>query len=1061
MLNRKLHAVTLALALALVNSCGYSVGSGQITGRVGGSTHAPALAQSYNQLPLYFVENRGQADPRVAFYAPGQSETLYFTPDGLTFAFTAGPIPKSQAPTSVAQPGEITPAAKRWAVKLNFIGADANVRPLGENKTEAVFSYFTGRPSQWQGGLLTYAQIRYPDLWPGIDLVFSGQVNRLKYEFVVQPGANPAQIMLAYRGASAVRLTADGELEVTTPLGGFRDAAPLAYQLKNGHRVPVDMRYVLSQSDSTGDVANYAYGFHLGAYDPALPVVLDPAVMVYAGYIGGVIGDYGRGIAVDDLGNAYVAGVTISDQMTFPVTGGPDLTYNGGSYDIFVAKVNPAGTALIYAGYIGGARSEAGEAIAVDKDGNAYITGYTYSDQTTFPVTVGPDLTFNGGSTDFDAFVVKVNAAGTALDYAGYIGGSGPDAGYAIALDVAGNAYVTGYTLSDQTTFPVVGGPDLTFNGGSDAFVAKVNSAGTALDFAGYIGGSGDDVGAGIAVDGTGNAHIAGQTTSDQATFPVTGGPGLTYNGGGDAFVATVNQPGTALDYAGYIGGSGNDTANAIALDGAGNAYVTGQTNSDQTSFPVMGGPDLTFNGGASDVFLAKVNSAGDGLLYAGYIGGAGQDIGYGIAVDRQGNAYVTGLTASDETTFPVAGGPYLTYSGGSGDAFVAKVKTDGTGLGYAGYIGGAAFDQGNAVAVDSAGNAYVTGQTVSDQASFPAMVGPDLTYNGANDAFVAKVSTIHTWTGAIDTDWNKAGNWSPEGVPALGDGRDCLLPPGLAIYPSASSSVIGCDGTLTIAAGAQLATDAVDYNPGQAVSVDGTWHASNNIDFHGANTAVNINAGGSLMLDNASIGNFSVLSTTVNAVTVSGTVQLGGIVHIYHGTSLVVNPTGRVVLPISSTLEIRDAGTLTNNGLLQQDRLVTGPTEFLHITDGAVTDKYYGVVITPTAGSLLTTTVSLQGNQTCTTLTVARCYTITPSTLDTATVAFYYAAAEANGNIAPNAYHWNGLSWDALASTPGGSGIGTFVVATGVASFSPFALADSAPVGIPFVHLFLPLLLR
>ncbi len=237
---------------------------------------------------------------------------------------------------------------------------------------------------------------------------------------------------------------------------------------------------------------------------------------------------------------------------------------------------------------------------------SAYVVGYTDSTASSFPETVGPDLTFNGAT---DAFVAKVNAAGTALVYCGYIGGSGVDLAYGVAVDTAGNAYVTGYTLSSEATFPVAVGPDLTFNGGNDAFVAKVNAAGTALVYCGYIGGSGDERGFGVAVDTAGNAYVTGQTNSTEATFPVTVGPDLTYNGGIDAFVAKVNAAGTALDYCGYIGGSGVDVGHAVAVDGAGNAYVVGETFSTEATFPVTVGPGLIFNGGG-DAFVAKVGQA-------------------------------------------------------------------------------------------------------------------------------------------------------------------------------------------------------------------------------------------------------------------------------------------------------------------------------------------------------------------------------------------------------------------------------------------------------------------
>jgi hypothetical protein len=444
---------------------------------------------------------------------------------------------------------------------------------------------------------------------------------------------------------------------------------------------------------------------------------------------------------VDSSGNAYVTGYTESD-ITFPVTVGPDLSYNGGG-DAFVAKVNAAGTALVYAGYIGGSGADTGVGIAVDSTGHAYVTGSTNSDQFTFPVTGGLDATYNGTG---DAFVAKVNAAGTALLYAGYIGGSAYDGGNGIAVDSQGSAYITGNTLSSQATFPETVGPYLTYSSGvnfGDAFVAKVNAAGTALDYAGYIGGHGDESGNAIAVDGNGNAFVAGYVDSGDGSFPVAVGPDLIYNLGGDAFVAEVNAAGTALVYAGYIGGSANESAKGIALDSSGNAYVTGETESTQATFPHLVGPDLTYNGGLKDVFVVKVNVGGATLAYAGYDGGAGADYGTGIAVDKDGNAYVVGATDSNQASFPVLGGPDLTYNGGLNDAFIAKVNAAGTALDYAGYIGGSDNDQGSGIALDSAGNAYVIGQTFSDQATFPVTTGPGRTYSDSGDIFVARLVTF------------------------------------------------------------------------------------------------------------------------------------------------------------------------------------------------------------------------------------------------------------------------------------------------------------------------------
>jgi hypothetical protein len=668
---------------------------------------------SFGRLPLSFTENQGQADTRIAFYIQSPGHSLYFTQDGHTLRLSQGKGEDARAHT----------------IKVELLGAAAE-RIEGLERAPGIVSYFKGPKDQWRTAIPTHTKIGYVQPWPGIDLAYDGPDGRLESIYTVAPHADPAQIRLRYSGQDSLRLDAHGNLVYTTSLGEITETAPVLYQVIEGRRILVAGRYILLDKSTVG--------FHVAQYDPAHALVIDPT-LAYAGYIGGSNFDKGYGIAVDSAGSAYVTGYTESLEGTFPVKVGPDLTHNGGGPDAFVAKVNAAGTALVYAGYIGGSAGDYGFAIAVDSAGNAYVTGTTLSTEATFPVTVGPDLTHNGY---YDAFVAKVNPAGTALVYCGYIGGSNEEAGYGIAVDTSGNAYVTGYTYSDQATFPVAVGPSLIYSGEGDVFVAKVNAAGTALVYAGYIGGSASDKATGIAVDSARNAYVTGSTQSTEASFPVTVGPDLTHNGGGnDAFVAKVNAAGTALVYAGYIGGIGDDQANGIAVDSAGNAYVTGYTESTEATFPVTVGPDLTHNGGRYDAFVAKVNAAGTALVYAGYIGGDGFDQAYGIAVDSAGNAYVAGGTTSTEATFPVLDGPDLTFNGAF-DAFVAKVNAAGTALVYAGYIGGSGNDQATAIAVDSAGNAYVTGHTSSDQTSFPVTVGPALIYGGAIDAFVAKIGT-------------------------------------------------------------------------------------------------------------------------------------------------------------------------------------------------------------------------------------------------------------------------------------------------------------------------------
>ena len=664
--------------------------------------------QALADLPVSIIENRGQADPRVGYYVHGARDALYFTSEGLTLSLG----------------GE----EGRWTVEQRFVGAPPT-DPVAGDRLPGVVSYFKGSSVDWQTGIPTYASVAYRNLWPGIDVVYSGTGNRFEYDLMVRPGADPSVIRMAYRGATGLALTASGGLEVTTPARTFREKAPYAYQEIGGNRIEVSSAFDVG--------SGHSYGFRIGDYDPTRPLVIDPVMLVYAGYVGGLGYDDGRAIAVDASGSAYVTGRTTSTQATFPVTGGPDTTFNGGA-DAFVAKVNPSGTGLVYAGYIGGSGEDRAFGIAVDASGSAYITGETASTEATFPATGGPDTTFNG---IFDAFVAKVAPDGTGLEYAGYIGGSGDDRGFGIDVDSSGSAYVSGHTNSTQATFPAAGGPDVTFNGNFDAFVANVAPDGTGLVYAGYIGGAGFEERPWIAVDASGSAYVSGYTTSPGTTFPVAGGPDTTQNGGGDAFVAKVAPSGTGLVYAGYIGGSGSDVGWGIAVDSSGSAYVTGRTTSTEATFPVTGGPDSTFNGGAEDAFVAKVEPGGTGLVYAGYIGGAGDDLGLGIAVDASGSAYVTGQTFSTEATFPAAGGPDTTYNGG-GDAFVAQVAPAGTGLLYAGYIGGSGFEVAFVIAVDASGSAYVTGRAASSEATFPVTGGPDTTFNqGPFDVFVAKVS--------------------------------------------------------------------------------------------------------------------------------------------------------------------------------------------------------------------------------------------------------------------------------------------------------------------------------
>ena len=738
-----LSILLVLIALATVILLSYGLPEPRVQGPNVSEVQETGSAEiaNYGKLPLYFFENQGRLDPAVKYYIPGGNKNVYFAPSGVVYELFAAPG-RAEAPRVVpasygAEEATARASRDRWAVKLGFVGANPNPLVVGGEQAGEM-NFFRGDRASWRTGVPAHRSVRYERLWPGIDLLLKAEGPHLKYEFRVAAGHDPNEIRFFYEGADNF-VNEAGQIEVTTPVGGFVDERPYAYQVVGGERLAVPVSYSETARSDDAD----AYGFQLGAYDPRHPIIIDPAVLVYAGYIGGSAQDEAYGVDVDADGNAYIVGTTKSSEMTFPVTVGPQLTFDNRTSDVFVAKVDATGTRLIYAGYVGGTDFDHGEAIAVDSAGNAYITGWTRS--TDFPRRGSLDSSHNGRK---DSFVAKISADGTRLIYSGYVGGNQEDEGQGIDVDADGNAYLVGRTQSSHTTFPVLGGPDLTFNGGnSDAFVAKVD-AGGALAYAGYIGGAAFDSGLGIVAGPQGHAFVTGYTKSTADTFPVAGGPMPEFNGSEDAFVSKVSADGGSLVYSGYLGGPLADRGHGIGIDAAGNAYIGGLTSSPpDTNFPASVGPSLEF-GGLVDAFVAKISADGGTILYAGYIGGLLDDRANAIAVDALGNVFVCGTTLSDQQTFPVSVGPDLTWDGGR-EAFVAKVNASGRGLDFATYIGDVGDERARGIAVDPRGTAYVVGGTSSPAAEFPT-AGPDLSFNGLADAFVAKIDATIILPGGI-----------------------------------------------------------------------------------------------------------------------------------------------------------------------------------------------------------------------------------------------------------------------------------------------------------------------
>lgn len=681
-----------------------------------GSTQ-PTLA-AYAKFPLHFEANEGQTDPRVKFLARGNGYTLFLTRAEAVLVLSTTANPLAIAPgRPVLEARESSAGA---VLRMKFHGAELQTIVQGHEELSGKSHYLLGNDStQWRRDVSTFAKVRYVDLYPGIDLVFYGRQGHLEYDLVVSPGADPMAIRLDFEGAESLRLDGQGDIVLQTSVGAVHLRKPIIYQGADGARTSILGDYRL--------IGTQGVGFQIAAYDAGRPLIIDP-VLTYSTYLGGPGDEGSRALTLDSSGSVYVAGITTS--VDFPRLNPFQPSY-GGSSDAFVAKLDPSGTTLVYATYLGGSGIEAINAIAVDASGNAYVTGLTASPN--FP-KLGPiQDTFGGGPND--GFVAKVNPAGSGLVYSTYLGGSALDLCNGIALDRSGNAYVSCRTAS--ANLPATPGAfQTTFKGIQDGFVAKVDATGSALVYLTYLGGSGDDFGRRIAVDGGGRAHVVGRTGSSD--FPTTQRAfRTTFGGRADAFITKLNASGSALDYSTYLGGSSDDEGSGLALDGLGNAYVTGWTGS--TDFPTTArGFQRTYGGGPLDVFVTKLEVGGF-PVYSTFLGGIGEDLSFfGLAVDRFGNAHVTGSTTS--VNFPLKRPLQGTFGGGAGDIFVTKLNASGSGLTYSTFLGGSGAEFAQGIAIDRFGNVYISGGTNSND--FPTMKALQPRFaGGPSDVVVVKIS--------------------------------------------------------------------------------------------------------------------------------------------------------------------------------------------------------------------------------------------------------------------------------------------------------------------------------
>ncbi|MGA7219434.1 MAG: SBBP repeat-containing protein [Candidatus Sulfotelmatobacter sp.] len=642
-----------------------------------------AVVESYGHLPLSFEANRGQTDAQVKFISRGPGYTLFLTGNEAVFSL--------QQKESAAQASDYRNAGKRnlstrtsSVFGVRVLNANRSVTVGGLDELPGRVNYFRGNdPSKWSSGISTFSEVRYQNILRGIDLVYYGNQGQLEYDFVVSPGADSRAIQLKFNGVRGLRVDAlTGDLVVSVGKEELRFHHPVAYQ-----------------NTVLGDATEGGKG--------------ESRQMVAAGY------------SIDSL-----------DRVSFRV----------GNYDHTKSLViDPT---LSYSAYLGGANNDYATSIAVDSTGNAYVTGYTSS--VNFPTTTGSfQTTCSGGctGTETDAFVSKIDPTGSFLVYSTYLGGSGIEYGNGIALDASGDAYIVGQTFS--TNFPTTKGAFQPKCGsgncsGGEAFITELNSAGSALIYSTYLGGTGATQGNGIALDASNNAYLTGYTQS--AKFPVTPGAFQTTCKCSQpvAFATELNASGTALVYSTYLGGTGGDVGYAVALDTSDNAYVTGYTHS--VNFPVTSGAFQTKLSANSAAFVSKVNPTGSALVYSTYLGGSTtvttpcETCATDLAVDSSGNAYICGLTA--ESNFPVTPGAYQTVfmSNSNGhDAFLTKLNASGTAEVFSTYLGGSGDDGATGIAVDASGNTWLRGNTKST--NFPVTPGAFQMVNAGDfDAWVGEI---------------------------------------------------------------------------------------------------------------------------------------------------------------------------------------------------------------------------------------------------------------------------------------------------------------------------------
>ena len=702
--------------------------------------------------PRYYEVNKGQAPANIKFLRREHGYVLLLSPAEVV-------LRPNRDFDLLAASGADPMHGHEAGLRIRFAGSDPRARIAGQRPLRGKSHYFVGgRSSDWITGVSHFGAVEYKQIYPGVDIFFHADSTSVEFDFILEAGADPGAVRIETAGARHVGLADSGDLVLETDSGNYQLHAPKIYQKTRNGTALIDGGFILLDGDKIG--------MRVGRYDVAFPLVIDP-VLTYSSYAGGSGTDEAHGVAVDAAGNVYLSGNTTSPDFptmnpyqsglggfrsafvmkldpagelvyatyigndvaeargialdaegsvyltgstsstTFPLVN-PFQSVNRGLIDAFALKLSATGDHLWYSTYLGGRAIDRGRSIAVDTAGYAYITGATSS--TNFPVANAFQGTHAG---NVDAYITRLNPAGGSLSYSTFLGGAGSDYAYAISVNVSGEAFVTGYTNS--AGFPLFSPLQNEIVGGNDAFVTKLDAAGSPV-YSSFWGGSGDDTGSAITLNDSGHIYLAGQTTSDDLTMLNAWQP--VRRGGTDAFLARFDPTGANVEFSTYLGGNSNDDAYAVTVDAAGGVYLAGATES--ADFPQMSPVQGAF-GGVVDAFVAKLTASG-ALGYSTYLGGVGNDRVRAIVADAGGDVYVAGITGS--TNFPVPNGQQTIYGGGTTDAFVSILRQDSDGDGLLDYRERALGT--NPYSPDTDGDGLADGAEVDIHGTSPFIVDTD-----------------------------------------------------------------------------------------------------------------------------------------------------------------------------------------------------------------------------------------------------------------------------------------------------------------------------------------------